>query len=192
KPARGERPLWDFPPGTLHRREVATYLVDRALRWQLVPQTVLRPEAPLGPGSMQEWIAGPASPPELDRSRVEAELRRLAALDVLVNNADRKAAHLLVGDDLGLRAIDHGVTFNEEFKLRTVLSELGGEPVPEPVLTDLGSLLAERERITTLRSELGSLLSRSEVRAFFSRARELLGSRRYPLLHPYWGRPSEW
>lgn len=192
KPARGERPLWDFPQGTLHRREIATYLVDRALGWALVPPTVLRSSAPLGPGSMQEWVEGPESPPEIGAGELDRELRRLATLDVLINNADRKSAHVLLGPDLRLRAIDHGVTFSADFKLRTVLAGFGGQPVPDQQLRDLAALLGDSPRLGVLRSGLAPLLSRSEIRAFLQRARQLVASGRYPVLHPYWGRPFEW
>ncbi len=189
KPARGERPLWDFPPQTLYRREAATYLVDKALGWGLVPPTVARPDGPLGPGSMQEWVAGPPEGAAPDRLQLQEELRRLAALDVLVNNGDRKAAHLLLDPGLHLRGIDHGVTFSAEFKLRTVLADLGGEPLPEAIMADLASLAGDRRRLGALQADLLRLLDREEVGAFRRRALELRRSGRYPLLHPFWGRP---
>ena len=189
KPARGERPLWDFPPQTLYRREAATYLVDRALGWGLVPPTVARRDGPLGPGSMQEWVAEPPEEAAPDPLQLEEELRRLAALDVLVNNGDRKAAHLLLDPGLHLRGIDHGVTFSPEFKLRTVLADLGGETVPEATMADLASLLGDRRRLDALQVSLLRLLDRVEVAAFRRRFRWLCRSGRYPLLDPFWGRP---
>ncbi len=189
KPVRGERPLWDFPPHTLYRREAATYLVDRALGWGLVPPTVARPDGPLGPGSMQEWVAGPPEGVAPDPLQLEEELRHLAALDVLVNNGDRKAAHLLLDPGLHLRGIDHGVTFSPEFKLRTVLADLGGEPLPEAAMADLASLLGDHRRLGALETGLRRLLAGEEVGAFRRRARELRRSGRYPLLHPFWGQP---
>jgi hypothetical protein len=189
KPARGERPLWDFPAQTLYRREAATYLVDKALGWGLVPPTVARRDGPLGPGSMQEWVAEPPEDAAPDRGELEAELRRLAALDVLVNNGDRKAAHLLLDPGLHLRGIDHGVTFSPDFKLRTVLADLGGQPVPEEAMADLASLLGDSRRLAVLQADLLRLLDRDEVAAFRRRARELQRSGRYPLLDPFWGRP---
>lgn len=189
KPVRGERPLWDFPPGTLYRREAATYLVDRALGWKLVPPTVVREDGPLGPGSMQEWVQGPASRAAPAQDQLEVELRRLAALDVLVNNGDRKSAHLLLDGQLHLRGIDHGVTFSPDFKLRTVLADLGGEPVPPATLADVVALLRDRQRLRALRQGLLELLTRQEVAAFLQRARELARDGRYPLLDPFWGRP---
>ncbi len=189
KPARGERPLWDFPPQTLYRREAATYVVDRALGWGLVPPTVARRDGPLGPGSMQEWVAEPPEDATPDRGQLEAELRRLAALDVLVNNGDRKAAHLLLDPGLHLRGIDHGVTFSAGFKLRTVLADLGGQLVPEEAMADLASLLGDHDRLGVLQASLLRLLDRDEVAAFRRRALELRRSGRYPLLDPFWGRP---
>lgn len=192
KPARGERPLWDFPAGTLHRREVATFVLDQALGWGFVPTTVLRRDAPLGRGSVQEWVEGPKAEVAVDRQQLEEELRRLAVLDLLANNADRKGAHLLLDRSLKLRAIDHGVTFNVDFKLRTVLADLAGEEVPPPVQAELRSLVANRERMGRLRSQLGRLLHREEVAAFEARAAKLLSHPRYPHLHPWYGRPFEW
>lgn len=189
KPARGERPLWDFPPHTLYRREAATYVVDKALGWGLVPPTVARRDGPLGPGSMQEWVAEPPEDAAPDRLQLEGELRRLAALDVLVNNGDRKAAHLLLDPGLHLRGIDHGVTFSPEFKLRTVLADLGGERVPAAAMADLTSLLGDRRRLGALEAGLLRLLDQEEVAAFRRRALELRRSGRYPLLDPFWGRP---
>ena len=191
KPARGERPLWDFPPGTLHRREVATAAVDTALHWDFTPTTVIRPRAPFGIGSIQAFVPEPPSDLVLDRQLLEHRLRGLAALDVVVNNADRKRAHLLVDPDGDLKGIDHGVTFNTEFKLRTVLAELGGSPVPEEWLGGLRSLIADQARMNRLRVKLRPLLSRAEIRAFESRARELLAAGVFPTLHPWHGRPFE-
>ncbi len=191
KPARGERPLWDFPAGTLHRREVATAVVDRALGWNFTPTTVIRPQAPLGIGSMQAFVPEPPHDLALDRERLEHRLRGLAALDVVINNADRKRAHLLIDPSGELKGIDHGVTFNTEFKLRTVLAELGGSPVPEEWLDGLRFLTADRARMTSLRRELRALLSRAEIAAFESRARELVAAGQFPTLHPWYGRPFE-
>lgn len=192
KPARGERPLWDFPTGTLHRREVAAHLVDRALGWSFTPLTVLRREAPLGPGSVQALVPEPGPDLVLEQARMELQLRGLAALDVLINNADRKRAHLLVDPGGELRAIDHGVTFHREFKLRTVLLELGGSEVPREALAAISSLLADPARLAALRRRLRRLLDAGEVEAFELRARELVGAGRYPRLNEWYGRPFEW
>jgi uncharacterized repeat protein (TIGR03843 family) len=138
---------------------------------------------------MQEWVAEPPEEAAPDPLQLEEELRRLAALDVLVNNGDRKAAHLLLDPQLHLRGIDHGVTFSPEFKLRTVLADLGGEAVPQATMADLASLLGDRSRLGALQAGLLGLLDRREVAAFRRRLRELCRSGRYPLLDPFWGRP---
>ncbi|MGH7640168.1 MAG: SCO1664 family protein [Candidatus Dormibacteria bacterium] len=192
KPARGERPLWDFPLGTLHRREVATGLVDRALGWCFTPVTVLRAEGPFGVGSIQEFIEEPAEGLALDGAAIESHLRGLAALDVLVNNADRKRSHLLVDPEGHLRGIDHGVTFHTEFKLRTALIELGGTRVPEVWLRAVSGLLQQPPRLRSLRRDLQQLLRPAEVRAFEARAEALVESGTYPELHGFYGRPFEW
>ena len=191
KPARGERPLWDFPEGTLHRREVASFEVDRALGWGFLPVTVLRPEAPLGRGSIQEFVEGPSPDQELDQDQLERQLRGLATLDVLVNNADRKSAHLLVDHSGRLKGIDHGVTFNVDFKLRTVLADLGGEEVPSIWLERLRRLLSDRVAMSGLHARLGRLLAPEEIRAFERRGRRLLAEGHFPRLHPWYGRPFE-
>jgi hypothetical protein len=191
KPARGERPLWDFPPGTLHRREVATAEVDRALGWGFTPPTVIRAKAPYGVGSIQAFVAEPPSDLVLDRERLEDRLRGLAALDVLINNADRKRAHLLVDPAGEVKGIDHGVTFNTEFKLRTVLADLGGTPVPGRWLAGLGALVADPARMGRLRERLRTLLAPAEVEAFEIRADQLLAAGVFPILHPWYGRPFE-
>jgi hypothetical protein len=192
KPARGERPLWDFPPGTLHRREVATSVLDRALGWRFTPTTVLRKEAPLGVGSIQEFIPEPSPDLEIEPDRMASSLHGLAALDVLINNADRKQAHLLIDPQGGLRGIDHGVTFHTEFKLRTALIELGGTPVPQPWLGAVASLLGDESRLSTLRRSLAPLLRPAEIRAFERRAQDLIEQGTYPELHQWYGRPFEW
>ncbi len=193
KPARGERPLWDFPGRTLHRREVATARVDGALGWELTPRTALRPSGPLGVGSMQEFIEQPGNPELVPRGpALEHALAGMAALDVLINNADRKRAHLLVDPAGRLRGIDHGVTFHQEFKLRTVLLDLGGEPVPAPWLADLRRLAADGARRARLRQALGALLAPAEVRAFEDRLRRLAQTGVYPRLDRWYGRPFEW
>jgi hypothetical protein len=192
KPARGERPLWDFPPGTLHRREVACFEVDRALGFQFLPVTVIRKQAPLGTGSLQEFVEGPAPGQELDQELLEGQLRGLATLDVLINNADRKSAHLLVDRSGQLRGIDHGVTFNVDFKLRTVLADLGGEEVPAIWLEQVRRLLGDPVAMGRLQARLSRLLAPAEIREFVRRGRRLLAEGHYPRLHPWYGRPFEW
>ena len=127
KPARGERPLWDFPDGTLYRREVAAYLVSEQLGWRLVPPTLAR-DGPLGVGSVQLYVD---ADPEVTAFELLGDgnpsMARIAAFDVVTNNADRKAGHCLAGQDGHVWAIDHGLCFHVQAKLRTVLWDLAGD-----------------------------------------------------------------
>ena len=188
KPARGERPLWDFPRQTLHLREVAAYLVSAALGDALVPPTVLR-DGPYGPGSLQLFVhADPAATPSAE---IEGQLRSLAALDVLINNADRKRAHLLL-DGGRLRGIDNALSFLPYPRQRTVLIELGGERLPDHVAARVAELAADGPRRAALRTVLARLLDGEEVAAFDERLDALAAVPVYPRLDPWEGRPFEW
>jgi uncharacterized repeat protein (TIGR03843 family) len=141
KPVAGERPLWDFPPGTLAGREVAAYAVSRAAGWNLVPPTVMR-DGPFGTGMCQLWIDADAGTDllALARSQDQPKLRDMAVFDAVVNNADRKIGHLLPVADGRLYGCDHGVCFGEEYKLRTVLWQWRGQKLPGRALTALARL----------------------------------------------------
>jgi hypothetical protein len=191
KPARGERPLWDFPRHTLHLREVAAYLVSAALGDGLVPPTTLR-DGPHGPGSVQLFIHSTPEPAAAAVEALELHLQGLAALDVVLNNADRKRAHLLFGDDGRLRGIDNALSFLPYPRQRTVLLELGGQPMPELVAERLVALAAGQARRDRLLRHLGVLLDRDEVNAFSGRLDATAEDPRYPLLDPWEGRPFEW
>jgi hypothetical protein len=191
KPARGERPLWDFPRRTLHLRERAAYLLSAALGMEVVPPTVLR-DGPVGPGSVQLYIHPRTVPLDGDAAAgIEAQLRRLAAFDVLANNADRKATHLLVDGDGHLWGIDNALTFLPYPRQRTALLELGGSD-----LADGDAALVRRLRTGTslpaLRAALGRLLTAEEVAAFDGRLEELADDPWYPRLDGWGGRPFEW
>lgn len=176
KPRRGERPLWDFPSGTLCQREAAAYVVSKLLGWDLVPPTVLR-EGPAGLGALQWFITEDeeADVRELPRSHPD-ELRRLALFDVVINNADRKAGHLIVDTAGKLWGVDHGVTFNEDPKLRTVVWVYESEPIPHELLTDLEAFAG-----TAASSDvLGELLAASELEAMCARISTLLSTGVYP------------
>ncbi|WP_104061717.1 SCO1664 family protein [Arthrobacter sp. 4R501] len=143
KPEAGERPLSDFEPG-LYRRERAAYLLSESLGWGLVPPTVIREEAPLGVGSLQWFIEGDfqehyftlyADAPETHR-----ELARIALFDYVTNNTDRKSGHVLRGEDGRVWGIDHGLCFSASFKLRTVIWDFAGEPIPVALLEDIAPL----------------------------------------------------
>ena len=142
KPERGERPLWDFPTG-IHRREVAAYELSELLGLGIVPETVTRIDAPMGVGSLQRFV--PADFSEhyftmLDDPAMHDRLRALAAFDVVSNNADRKGGHVLLDVDGSIWAIDNGLSFHEEPKLRTVIWEFAGDPVPEELVGPLRAL----------------------------------------------------
>ncbi len=176
KPERGERPLWDFPRG-LCRREVAAYLLSEALGWGLVPPTLLR-EGPYGEGSLQHFVHADfeqhyftlrEDPAHRDR------LLRICAFDLLANNADRKAGHCLLDEDGAIWAIDNGLTFHAELKLRTVIWDFNDEPIPPPVLDDLARLLASAPP-----RALVELLAPAELEALLARARALIKLARFP------------
>jgi uncharacterized repeat protein (TIGR03843 family) len=195
KPSSGERPLWDFPPGTLAQREAAAFAVSEALGWDMVPPTAFRSDGPMGPGSVQLFVP---HDPELHYFVLVEDpdnhptLARMALFDLLVNNADRKASHVLLSDDGRIRGIDHGLTFHVEPKLRTVIWELGGRPLADELRADLGRLarvLADDEEPLT--TALGALLHPDEVAALAQRASILRGLRALPDIEPE-QRPYPW
>jgi uncharacterized repeat protein (TIGR03843 family) len=184
KPIRGERPLWDFPDGTLAQREVATYLVSVAAGWDVVPPTVLR-DGPLGPGMVQLWIEVDEGVDlaELARSDHPA-LRRMALLDAVVNNADRKGGHLLPLPDGHIYGVDHGVCFSAEPKLRTLLWRWRGHSFTDDELATLSDLRAQLEG--PLGDALLRLLTRHEVVATKRRVDALLADGCFPFPSPDW------
>jgi uncharacterized repeat protein (TIGR03843 family) len=190
KPRRGEIPLWDFPDGTLHRREVAAYLLSHALGWPNVPPTVLR-DGPEGWGSAQLYI--PFDPEHhaftLEPDRPD-EFRRIALFDIVVNNADRKGGHCLLGEDGRVYVIDHGVCFSTEPKLRTVLWSYVGEALPPELRADLARLDGELEDGPVAR-ELAGLLDPQEIETLRDRLRRLLALGAFPEPEPG-ARPYPW
>jgi hypothetical protein len=194
KPTAGERPLWDFPGSTLANREAAAFAVSDALGWDVVPPTVLR-EGPRGEGSVQLFIP---HDPELhyfvlvDDPDTHPTLARMALFDLLVNNADRKASHVMRGDDGRIQGCDHGLTFNVEPKLRTVIWELGGRDIEPAHRTDLGRLAEQlAEETSPVRARLDALLSPGEVEVLAQRASILRGLRALPDVEPE-RRPYPW
>ncbi|WP_233227200.1 MULTISPECIES: SCO1664 family protein [unclassified Streptomyces] len=206
KPVAGERPLWDFPDGTLAGREAAAYEVSRATGWDLVPPTVLR-DGPYGEGMCQLWIeAGPGAEllalvdgeepgpgwkaigfAEVGEGRTallvhadDDRLRRLSVLDAVINNADRKGGHLLPTADGRLYGIDHGVTFNTENKLRTLLWGWAGEPLPEEALDVLKRLRDALAPSGLLTAALTPLITPAEIDATRARVDALLASGTHP------------
>jgi hypothetical protein len=185
KPVKDETLLGDFPTGTLASRDVAAFLVSEALGWHLVPPTVYRTEAPLGPGALQVYIHKPSNYYLLDFSEQDRPaLKRVALFDLLTNNGDRKRAHLLPGDSGKLWSIDHGLCFNQPFLVRTFVEEileLDGQPIPEDLLDDVASFRQRLDSDQPLIAALNALLAPPEMAALHSRADRLLTSRRYIL-----------
>jgi uncharacterized repeat protein (TIGR03843 family) len=191
KPARGEQPLWDFPHGSLAHREVAAFLTSQALGWELVPPTVLRTDAPAGPGSMQLYIDVNPERHYFTFSEMEKQrLRPTALLDVIINNADRKSGHILLSEDDRLWLIDHGLCFHDEEKLRTVVWDFAGEAVPGELLASVRCLRGKLEPEHDLHTGLSRLLSRIELENFRARIDSMLQTRVFP--SPGAGRPYPW
>jgi len=177
KPHRGEQSLWDFPDG-LYRREVAAHRLSEALGWGVVPPTVVREDAPFGPGSLQLFIESDYEQHYftlLEEGGREDELQVFCAFDVVANNADRKSGHVLYATDGRLWGIDHGLCFHAHHKLRTVIWDFAGEEVP-------GHLVADLERFVSagLPADLEELLSGAEAEAVLERAALLAGTGVFP------------
>ncbi|MFM7045175.1 MAG: SCO1664 family protein [Ilumatobacteraceae bacterium] len=177
KPVRGERPLWDFEPG-LHRREAAAYRLSAAMGLGIIPPTVLR-DGPLGEGSAQWFVDADHSQHYFtifeSRDDVHDQLRAIAAFDIVANNTDRKSGHVLIDGEGRVWGIDNGLCFAEEFKLRTVVWEFGGEPLPE-------SLRAAVEAVAlAVPDEVAELLADDEVAALAERARLLADGGTFPV-----------
>ena len=178
KPVRGERPLWDFPDGTLAGRELGAYLVSHATGWDVVPPTVMR-EGPYGPGMCQLWVDVDESVDLQALARSDhPDLRRMSVFDAVVNNADRKGGHLLPRADGRVQGVDHGICFSTEDKLRTLLWQWRGDLLTEEAVEVLSRVRAELEG--ELGTQLQGLLTGSEVRATTARVDRLLASRRHP------------
>jgi uncharacterized repeat protein (TIGR03843 family) len=203
KPRRGEAPLWDFPTGTLHLREIAAYEVSAALGWGLVPVTIRRDDAPFGPGSLQRFV--PHDPQqhyfwllEQGDSEVAAQLQAMVVFDLLIDNADRKGGHVLLEQPAGdtppdhdrprIRLVDHGVSFAAEPKLRTVGWHFAGAPVPARLREDVGGLAARFG--AGLEQRLAALLAADELAAFTARLRALPDLAQFP--EPQGPRPFPW
>ncbi|MFF5033594.1 SCO1664 family protein [Nocardia salmonicida] len=221
KPVRGERPLWDFPDGTLAGREVASYLISEHLGWGVIPETVLR-DGPLGPGMVQRWVTSvdnrtdahqrldlvdlctPGTVPEgfcevlraLDEQGNEVSLihaddprlQRMAVLDLLLNNADRKGGHALEGIDGQVYGVDHGICLHTEPKLRTVLWGWAGRPVHESLITDISTFAANLPGAVA--DSLAVHITDAEITALTERAKALLEHPVMPV--PNSSRPIPW
>lgn len=178
KPIAGERPLWDFPDGTLAGREVAAGLVSEAIGWAVVPPTVMR-DGPYGPGMCQLWIDVDEDVDLLALLHSDHEaLRRVAVFDAVVNNADRKGGHLLPTPGGHIFGVDHGVCFSTDDKLRTILWQWRGSPLPDDALAALAAL--RDDLLTGLGDQLREHLTSREVAATRRRVDKLLRNRRFP------------
>jgi len=182
KPLRGEQPLWDFPNQSLAHREAAAYIVSEALEWDLVPTTVFRSEgAPMGAGSIQIFIA---HDPEFHyftfREADKKELPKVMLFDWLINNADRKGGHLLLDSEGNLKLIDHGLCFHVEDKLRTVVWDRAGEPIPADLLADVQRVLSSLSPGNQLYRTLEPHLQIIEIEALRDRAEGLLAMEVFP------------
>ena len=183
KPIAGERPLWDFPDGNLAQREVAAYLISEIGDFGVVPPTVLR-EGPFGSGMVQQWI-------DIDESIDLAEfyrtdnnqLRMIALFDAVVNNTDRKIGHLLPVNESKVFGCDHGVTFHEDDKLRTVLWQWAGKPLQQSEIEKLERL---EKLVVEHREEIENLISQREFLALQARINRLLSTNSFPLPSEEW------
>ena len=184
KPVRGERPLWDFPDGTLAGREVGAYLVSQVTGWDVVPPTVMR-EGPYGPGMCQLWVdVDPAVDLAALARSDHPDLRRMAVLDAVINNADRKGGHLLPRQDGRVQGVDHGICFSAEDKLRTLLWQWRGDRLTDEAVEVLSRVRAELEG--ELGEQLHGLLTVTEVRTTVERVDRLLATGRHPQPSDQW------
>jgi len=179
KPIRGERPLWDFPPASLARREVAAFLFSEAIGWKFVPPTVYRADGPLGSGSLQLYIE---HDPEYHYFNFSLEdrqrLRPVVLFDYLINNADRKGSHVILGPDNRIWLIDHGLCFHIQDKLRTVIWDFAGESIPDILCSNINQLWKllqqEGDSNSQLALDLNKHISREEIQAISHRAIRLI------------------
>ena len=184
KPIAGERPLWDFPHGTLAQREVAAFKISLWGGFNCVPFTILR-EGPFGPGAVQEWIESPEELNIIELTQSEdPRIRNLALFDVIVNNTDRKFGHILVNEFEQILGCDHGVTFHQDFKLRTVIWQFAAMELNEVEIRQLRNL--QRDLTDKYQSEISELLHEDEVLALITRIEDLLNSKEFPLPSQEW------
>ena len=181
KPIAGERPLWDFPDGNLASREVVAYYISELGGFHLVPKTVLR-DGPFGLGAVQEWIEVDDEVDVVNFVQSDGSiLRNMALFDAIINNADRKFGHILVGPDGDVYGCDHGVSFHEEDKLRTVLWQFADLDLTEHEIEKIKRILGGLDE-----SYLADLLTTDEIDALKSRAGKLLDLKKFPMPNPNW------
>jgi hypothetical protein len=181
QPSRGERPLWDFPDGTLAHREVAAFQISHALGWHFVPPTVLR-DGFLGPGAVQLFIeADPEAHYFTLRDDHEPVFQRVAIFDYIINNADRKGGHCLKDVEGNIWTIDHGLTFHTDYKLRTVIWDFAAQPIPADILEDLSRLQQTMNQPSnSILRTLAQLITGRELTMFRRRMERILNTRKFP------------
>jgi len=185
KPERGERPLWDYPRG-LFRREIAAFVISDALGWGVVPETIER-DGPYGPGSLQRFVDADFREHYftlLERPEHHDALKAICTLDLVINNGDRKSGHCILAEDGSIFAIDHGLCLHEEPKLRTVIWDFAGEPIPAHRLAALKKIMVDPP------SGLEGLLTDDEIEALIQRAAAVVANPVFPEQH--WGRSIPW
>lgn len=181
KPQEGERILWDFPDNTLAHREVAAYLVSQALGWALIPPTVYRQDGPFGPGSVQLYIEHDPNYHYFNFSEGDYQrLRPVVLFDLLVNNADRKGSHIIFGSDDRLWLIDHGLCFNVEEKLRTVVWDFAGASIPQDLRVDLQRFRQSLNPPSPLVESLSQHLAPDEIEMLSHRAEAVIEMEHLP------------
>ena len=191
KPQRGEAPLSDFPDGTLYRRECAAYVVSEALGWRLVPPTIVRDDLGAGAGALQLFIEHDPSQHYFTlKDGREDEMKRIALFDWLTNNADRKGGHCLLARDGRIWCIDQGLTFHTDNKLRTVIWDFQGEPVPAELVEEVNRFGERLQTNSDLRAQLRELISEAELAKLEDRIHLIDRSRIYPSPPSY--RPYPW
>jgi uncharacterized repeat protein (TIGR03843 family) len=184
KPIAGERPLWDFQNGNLASREYAAFLISEMMQLHIVPTTILR-DGPYGMGMVQEWIDIDANVDLADYFRQDqSQLRAMALFDAVINNTDRKIGHLLPQEDGKLYGCDHGVTFHEENKLRTVLWQWAGQDLSVDELNSLNELMLKLESHEG--EAFNGLLTTDEIHALQSRIMNLIDQKTFPMPNPEW------
>ena len=190
KPLKGEAPLHDFQYGTLFMREMASYLISQHLGWEIIPLTIIR-DGPYGLGTVQLYID---HNPDKDyfsiRSHRKERLKQIAVFDIITNNADRKASHFLIDDYNHVWGIDHGLTFNIEYKLRTIVWDFINEPFSREIISQLESLKIEMSSDSKLLKEIGTLLTQNEIQALIDRLEVMLEIPSFPT--PSLGRNIPW
>lgn len=180
KPRHGEIPLWDFPDGTLYKREYAAFILSQALEWHLIPPTIIR-SGPFGMGSMQWFVNTSLRAEDYDRLAIDLSvMQQVVVFDCLVNNADRKAGHFLLDDQGRLWVVDHGLTFNRAPKLRTVIWDFAGQNIPQKLVADVALLEDKLKRGKQLSAMLHQLLDEAEVAALEFRIRKIIKSPVFP------------